>query len=223
MIGLNLQEIKRSYDIVVSLGSSCLPTYHLKRWNLRSFSGPFDWVLSPSLSDVNRLLKNKLHDLMELENMSLIQGNHYNLLNDNSEPKKRQTYEVKDTNYNITSVHDFPIIQNQDWSITYPSYKEKLNVRINNFLEKITNNDSILFVRTEANYEDTVELKSVLSQITDKNFNILLVNLVIGLKSVVEENWGLDGVCSIKCPHHQVVWYGNESIWKYILNGIKLN
>ncbi|MFZ7802138.1 DUF1796 family putative cysteine peptidase [Bacillus thuringiensis] len=220
---MNLQEIKRSYDIVVSLGSSCLPTYHLKRWNLRSFSGPFDWVLSPSLSDVNRLLKNKLHDLMELENMSLIQGNHYNLLNDNSEPKKRQTYEVKDTNYNITSVHDFPIIQNQDWSITYPSYKEKLNVRINNFLEKITNNDSILFVRTEANYEDTVELKSVLSQITDKNFNILLVNLVIGLKSVVEENWGLDGVCSIKCPHHQVVWYGNESIWKYILNGIKLN
>ncbi|MEV5116520.1 hypothetical protein MRBL20_004818 [Peribacillus frigoritolerans] len=215
--------MKRSYDIVVSLGASCLPTYHLKRWNLRSFSGPFDWVLSPSLSNVNRLLKKKLFDLMELENMSLIQGNHYNLLNDNSEPQRGQTYEVKDINYNITSVHDFPIVQNEDWSITYPSYKEKLKMRINGFLEKITNSDSILFVRTEANYEETVELKYVLSQITDRNFNILIVNLVVGLESVIEKNWGLDGVCSIECPHHQVVWYGDEFAWEYILNGIELN
>lgn len=223
VLNLNLQDIKKSYDVVISLGSSCLPTYQLKRCNLRSFSGPLDWVLSPSLSDVNRLLKNRLRDLMELKNICLIEGAYYNLLNDNSEDQKSQTYRVKDTNYNITSVHDFPVMPNYDWSVTYPQYKDKLNSRINKFFEKITNSHSILFIRTEAGYEETIELKSVLSQITNSRFNILAVNLVMGLQNVVEKNWGIEGVCSVECPHRQDVWYGDNSAWDYILGGIKLN
>jgi hypothetical protein len=223
VINLSLQDLKRSYDVVVSLGSSCLPTYQLKRCNLRSFSGPLDWVLSPSLSDLNRLLQNKLSDLMELKSMRMLNGPHYNMLNDNSEPLKSQTYQIMDTNYNITSVHDFPVVPNDDWSISYPAYKEKLTKRINKFLEKIINSNSILFVRTSASYEETVDLKSVLSQITDKNFNILVVNLVVGLQNVVEKNWGIEGVFSVECPHHQEVWHGDDSAWDYILNGIKLN
>lgn len=221
---MNLQELKKSFDIVVSLGASCLPTYHLKRRNLRTFSGPFDWVLSPSLSDVNRLLKNRMQGLMELDNMTLIQGSQYNLLNDNSEEQGgHSTYEIKDTIYNITSVHDFPVVPDGNWSINYPEYKEKLNKRINRFLEKIKNSNSILFVRTIASYEETVTLKSVLSELTDKNFNILIVNLEMGLENVMEQNWDIDGVCSLKSPHHQVVWYGDETAWDYILDGIKVN
>ena len=41
--------------------------------------------------------------------------------------------------YNIISVHDFPIIPNVDWTVMYPSYKEKLYQRIARFLEKVEN------------------------------------------------------------------------------------
>lgn len=58
---MNLQDIKGSYDLIVSLGSACNPTLQLKRLNLRSFtSSPLDWNYSPFLVDVNRLLKKNL-------------------------------------------------------------------------------------------------------------------------------------------------------------------
>lgn len=66
---MNLKEIKGSYDVIASLGSACNPAMELKRLNLRTFSGPLDWSVSLSLSDVNRLLKNKFSNFMELENM----------------------------------------------------------------------------------------------------------------------------------------------------------
>ena len=220
---MNLKDIKKSYDVICSLGSSCLPTYQLKRCNLRVFSGPLDWVLSPSLSDVNRLLKNKLSDFMELKNMSLVEGPYYNLLNDNSEDQASQTYQIKDNTYNITSVHDFPIVPNHDWAATYPAYKEKLDIRINRFLEKIINSHSTLFIRVGATYDETVELQSVLSLLTNGNFNLLIVNLVVGSQHIVEKNWEIEKVSSVECPHRYDIWHGEDSAWDYILSGIKLN
>ncbi|MCU7741460.1 papain-like cysteine peptidase [Priestia megaterium] len=220
---MKLQDIKKSYDVVISLGSSCLPTYQIKRCNLRSFSGPLDWVLSPSTPDISRLLKNRLNGLMEPGNMNLVQGPYWNLLNDESEGQGAQTYQVKDTNYNITSVHDFPVMSSQPWDITYPDYKKKLNMRISRFLQKITASNSILFIRTEANYDETVELQSALSQLTNKQFNLLIVNLVVGSKQVLEKDWGLPRVCSVDCPHRNDLWHGEDSAWDYILDGIKIN
>ncbi|MEK4069066.1 DUF1796 family putative cysteine peptidase [Peribacillus sp. FSL R5-0717] len=54
---------------------------------------------------------------------------------------------IQDTYYNIISVHDFLIIPNQHWTHLYPAYKEKLNYRINKFIEIISNSKSVLFVR----------------------------------------------------------------------------
>lgn len=108
---MNLQEIKGSHDVIVSLGSACNPAMQLRRHNLRTFSGPLDWSVSLSLSDVSRLLKNKFNGFMELKNMCLIDGSAY-VLDEGINIQSTKSYFIKDTHYNILSVHDFPIIPN---------------------------------------------------------------------------------------------------------------
>src|SRR4051794_902337 len=99
---------------------------------------PLDWVMSPSLSDVSRLLKNRFHAYMELKNMQVIDGAAADLYDEKKGNLNIPTYYVRDNNYNIISVHDLPILSNQEWFATYPSYKNKLNMRIDRFLDNIT-------------------------------------------------------------------------------------
>jgi hypothetical protein len=217
MIIMHLNEIKKSYDLVVGLGSACDPALQLRRYNLRRFSSPLDWVVTLSLSDVSRLLKNRFKDYMTLSNMNLIEGT--STVVEDGIPQHINSYFVKDFYYNVISVHDFPIIDDQEWFATYPAFKAKVNPRIERFLEKITTSKSILFVRWAAKVEDVIELRSVLSEITKSQFNILVLCPDNGLESVKEAEWGLDKVCSIEVPNRP----SDNSIWDYVLKGISLN
>jgi hypothetical protein len=225
VIELNLRDIKGSYDVIVSLGSACNPAMNLRRHNLRSFSGPLDWKVSISLSDVSRLLKNKFDGFMELKNMCLLDETQYlldddgvSILSDDGSNRQVKTYFVKDTYYNIISMHDFPILPNQHWTVTYPSFKEKLNYRINRFLEKIINSPSVLFVRWAGSYNQTVELKSVLSEIIKGQFTILILYPVDGLQNISDMRWGIDRVCTVGVPNLPF----DNSTWDYVLKGITL-
>jgi hypothetical protein len=221
---MNLQDIKGSYDVIVSLGSACNPAMLLKQHNLRRFSGPLDWCASNSLSDVNRLLKNRFEGFMEFENMCLLDETNFFLndgdavLSGDGSTQRIKAYWVKDTYYNVISMHDFPILPNQDWTVTYPSFKEKLNRRINRFLEKITNSQSVLFVRWAASYNQAVELQSVLSKIVKGRFTILILCPVDDLQNISEMNWGIDRVCAVKVPNKPF----DNSTWDYVLNRITL-
>lgn len=223
MSKIYLQEIKRSYDTVIGIGSACDPTIHIKRLNLRKCSLPLDWVVSLSLSDVSRLLNNKFRGFMELKNMQLKDGSHFYL--DDGTPvfsddrfTKVESYFVEDICYNILSVHDFPILPNQDWTTTYPSFKEKLNNRINRFLDLMNTSQSILFVRWSATYKEAIELQSALRKLTNGLFHVVIINPIEGLPHVVEMNWRLDRVCSIQVPNriHDI------TIWDHVLNGVTL-
>jgi hypothetical protein len=214
---MNLHEIKKSYDVIVGLGSACDPAIQLNRYNLRRFSSPLDWVVTLSLPDVSRLLKNRFKDYMTLANMKLIEGTS-NVVEDGI-PQHINSYFVKDFYYNVISVHDFPIIPNQEWYTMYPAFKEKINPRIDRFLEKITNSKSILFVRWAAKYEDVIELKSVIAEITKSEFQILVLRPNNDLESVKEAEWGIDDVCSVEVPNHP----GDFLTWDYVLKGITLN
>ncbi|WP_336771382.1 papain-like cysteine peptidase [Bacillus bombysepticus] len=223
---MNLEDLKKSYDIVVSLGGLCQVTNQLKRHNLRTFSGPLDWFYYPSLSDTNRLLQNRFKKFMELENMVVEGSESYGLIesefDNQTKWSERITYCIKDTYYNCFSMHDFPINPEENWKVTYPSFKAKLSTRINRFLEKITSSESILFIRIWGNRDEAVELQKVLSKITNKDFNILIVNFAEGIPDVVEQNWGISRVCSIEIPRYQDRWEGDDSDWDKILNKITL-
>ncbi|OPD48586.1 papain-like cysteine peptidase [Bacillus thuringiensis] len=223
---MNLDDIQKSYSVIVSLGGLCQVTNQIKRHHLRTFSGPLDWFYYPSLSDVNRLLQNRFEKFMKLENMVIEGSESYGLIESEFDNQtkwaERITYCIKDTYYNCFSMHDFPIDSEKDWKSTYPSFKAKLDTRINRFLEKINSSESILFIRIWGNRDEAIELKNVLSKITNEDFNILIVNFKEDISNIVEQNWGISRVCSIELPRYQDRWEGDDSDWDYILNKITL-
>lgn len=228
MNNLNLQDIKGSYDAVFSLGSACNPALQFQRLDLKRFtSSPLDWSYSPFLADVNRLLKNNFKGFMELKNMRVINDKGTSIyINDEAiiashkgiqAPTK--SYIIQDALYNIFSAHDFPIVANQKWFVTYPYFKKTLNYRIKRFLEKIANSQSVLFVRWVANYHEAVELQSILSQMVKGRFNVLILNPVEDLKEISEVNWGLDRTCVVNVPSDP----NSNSTWDHVLNGVTLS
>ncbi|MBH0170242.1 DUF1796 family putative cysteine peptidase [Fictibacillus sp. 18YEL24] len=56
---MRLQDIKKSYNAVITLRSECGPGMHLRRQSLRQTAFPLDWVCSHSLAGINELLRTK--------------------------------------------------------------------------------------------------------------------------------------------------------------------
>ncbi|MCM3308575.1 DUF1796 family putative cysteine peptidase [Priestia megaterium] len=225
---MNLNGMKRPYDTVISIGSWCGVTNQLKDFNLRRFSGPFDWVTTPTLTHVNRVLKNRFQGYMDINNMKFIEYAKFAIdENDQSNDViiEKQTYVLEDVKYNIGSYHDFLVIPGQSWTVSYPEFREKLDRRINRFFDKIKKSQSTLFVRYCATYEEVVELQAILSELTEGTFHILIVNPVENLTTLRENNWGLDGVVFVDIPMISSITDQNhwrQDDWNYILSGITL-
>ncbi len=76
----------------------------------------------------------------------------------------------------------------------------------------------ILFVRTEATFDEAVQLEEMLSKIVKHDFKILIVNHT-GTQGLVERNWPLKKVCAVEFPNVDM-WEGNHALWDKILDGI---
>ena len=158
--------------------------------NLRTFAGILDWVSSPSLKNVNLLLQNQFADFLNLQNLRIIKYiSQWDLF-------------VWDKVYNIRFNHDF----NTDKNILshlggYPEVKEKYDRRIPRSLEKLTTSSRILFIRTEANFEDVAELESILSRMIVNDFRVLIINHT-DVDNLVEKSWPLQKVCTNELPNH---------------------
>ncbi|MGE7650635.1 DUF1796 family putative cysteine peptidase [Peribacillus frigoritolerans] len=106
---------------MISLGSWCGPSINLKR---SSFL--LDWVVSNSLPDVSRILKNRFAGFMDLKNMKQVDGIAFYLddgdvVFSDEGSKQQKAHIIQDTYYNVISIHDFPMIPNQDWIHLYPA------------------------------------------------------------------------------------------------------
>ncbi|SDX43780.1 DUF1796 family putative cysteine peptidase [Paenibacillus sp. PDC88] len=211
-----LQEIQGAYDCYVSLGSSCEPAAHLRRKGLRTFSAPLDWSVSLSLTDVNRLLQNRFQGYMELPNMGLIDG--YATFVDNEKVTPLKSYFVKDHYYNVISVHDFPVVEGQAWTAVYPEFKQKIDMRSQRLLEVLSTSRRVLFIRWGSTYEEALQLQNILRPLTGGSYNILIVNGIDGLTSVVNNGWALPGICSLGIPNRA----GDDATWDVLLNGFSL-
>lgn len=207
---MSLEIIKGTYDAVFSLGDLCLTSIQLKKNNLRPFSGVLDWMASPSLSNVNRLLQNRFVGFMDLPNLRII-----GYAND-------QFICVSDDGYQIVSNHDFAVGKNTLSHLGgYPEVREKFDRRIRRFLEKMETSQRILFVRTEGSFEEVLELESILSGMVKNDFRILLVNHS-NVNSMVEKHWPLEKVCVVELPN-QDKWNANDHYWKMMLDGVHLS
>ncbi|MGE6964101.1 DUF1796 family putative cysteine peptidase [Bacillus thuringiensis] len=184
---MKLVDIQQNYNTIFSLGDRCLTANKLRQFKLRPYAGIIDWMLSPNLLSIDRLLKNRCENFMEKENMvcdgynQLIFGH---LL-------------LRDLLYDVTSVHDFCITKNTltNWN-TYESFKIKVEKRIERFLNKLETCNKILFVRINGSYEEAKLLEQTLSQIVTHEFRLLIINEE-PIDWITEYNWGLQYTCGI--------------------------
>ncbi|WP_191560588.1 DUF1796 family putative cysteine peptidase [Metabacillus idriensis] len=206
---MSLEEIKGNYDAIFSLGDLCLASMQLKKSNLRSFSGVLDWMASPALKDVNRLLDNRFAGYMDRQNLRIIGY------------ATDKYICVADEHYNMVSNHDFEATKNTIYSLNgYQEVREKFDRRINRFLDKAANSKRILFVRTEGSFEDTLELHSVLSGLVKNEFRILIVNHT-NVTQMVVKDWPIEGVTVVDLPDKEK-WSENDHYWESILEGVQI-
>ncbi|WP_019424914.1 DUF1796 family putative cysteine peptidase [Paenibacillus sp. OSY-SE] len=204
---MQLAQTRGSYDAVFSLGSNCYAANKLAIHQLRHYSGVLDWMVSPSLPGVSKLLRNRFAGFMELPHMSVI-GTHAGGLN----------FLIRDNEYNIMSAHDFPVAYNQlDHWASYPSFKEKVNRRILRFFEKMECSQRILLLRLGGTYEEALELQAELRAIVKNQFHVLLVNHTSNY-GVLECHWPLEHICAIEAP---LDGEANTDLWNYIFAGVQ--
>lgn len=207
---MSLEDIKGTYDSVFSLGDLCLTSIQLKKNNLRPFSGVLDWMASPSLSNVNRLLKNRFVGFMDLPNLRIIGY------------ASDQLICVSDDGYQIVSNHNFEVGKNTLSHLGgYPEVREKFDRRIKRFLEKMETSKRILFVRTEGTFEEVLELESILSKMVKHDFRILIVNHT-DVSGLTEKNWPIERVSVVELPNRDI-WNANDHFWKMMFDGVQLS
>lgn len=214
---MRFQEIGGAYDWIVSLGCSCEPAAHLRRNGLRTASSPLDWVVSQSLSQVNRMLYNRFSGYMELDHMEQMEGSADYVVDEEVQQEQR-SYFILDRQYDVLSVHDFPIVPGEDWRVHYPAFKAKLDYRAERFLRKTAESRRALFVRWGGSQLEAQQLQEVLAGLTGGEFRILMLQGIKGLEVAVDNRWQLPGVASLSMPDSA----GNHQIWDQILASVSL-
>lgn len=208
---MKLEDIKKSYSHIYSLGSNCATTLHLKNRGLRAFSGVLDWMSSPKLSDVNRLLTNRFDQFLRFENLSFI--SYYD---------DYTKICIRDDFYNVYSCHDFTTdVNTPSYWPSYTLVKEKYDRRIERFLNEIETSDSLLFVRVGGTYKEAFELENILSRLIKHQFCVLLI-VNSESKTLIEEDWGLKQTCVLKVRISKEMLDDYNYIWDSILGGITL-
>ncbi len=207
---MRIADIKGKYDDIFSLGQLCYISIQLEKNGLRPYSGVLDWVGSPNLSSVNRLLLNRFQGFMDRHQMECI-GTAGDKL-----------YLVQDKLYDIYSNHDFFVAQNDPKLLeAYPSVKTKYDRRVARFLEKVDTAERLLFVRSGGTYEEAKELLEILDDLVRNDYVLLFLDP--GQADEIEENdWPLERVCSVNVPHVDKLWNDSDHIWKELFAGIEL-
>ncbi|MCY8267403.1 papain-like cysteine peptidase [Bacillus haynesii] len=209
---MNLNDIKGDYNAIFGLGHLCLTALQLRKNNLRPYAGPLDWVGTSSLTELNRLLKNRFSNFMAPLNLRVTGYSTGVYTTD-------RYISLTDDYYHVDSAHDFKADKNTlEHLATYDEVIEKFNRRINRFYEKMSTANRVLFVRTNGTYKEAEELESVLSDLVQNDFRVLLINHA-KVKGIVEQNWPLKRICAVTLPDREI-WQSNDHLWREMLNGV---
>lgn len=206
---MNLQDIKGQYHAIYSLGNNCLPAIQLRTHGLRKYAGPLDWMGSPMLPQVTRLLLRHFEGFLYYPNLTAI------------EKANPELYNVHDREYDLYLNHDFYTHNNFPPHLAaYPEIKEKYDRRISRFLQDINSGLPLMFIRTDAVYEEVVDLNKVLKHIVRGPYRLLIVNHT-NVEVMTEQEWSLDNVAVVLMPDKEI-WAGNNHWWMVMFNGVSL-
>ena len=196
------------YHDIISIGSSCQTSYQLRRMKLRKESGPFDWFISTSVPGIVKLFHNQFQYYMESDQLQLI-------------GKAHQHYIVRDTHYFVDSYHDFPFTHHENlWNQEYAAFKQKIERRVQRFLNTLAQSPSIVLVRTQMTKEEALQLHQAIKPwIGTSDYCLLAVNYHEdwARTDVVREDWGLDHIKAAQIPKGED-WRGADAAWAQLFD-----
>lgn len=206
---MRLNDLQGEYDGIFSLGELCLTSIQLERCGLRPFAGPLDWMSTPSLTDVNRLLERRFAGFMDRAHLQYVQHASDKLLL------------VHERQYNAFSNHDFFVHRNDPALLEdYPAVKAKYDRRTARLLEVAQTGKRLLFVRCGGTRDEAAALETTLARLVKHDFRVLLVNHT-DVDTLTERDWRLTRVCPVELPGDpDVIWGGNNHLWDRLLSGL---
>lgn len=140
-MGIIRQMKKERFDFVCSVGSSCLCATSLRDAGLRLSSGPFDWLLGPSLKDRVELIANDFAGWFERDDFEFL---------GNPEKFDHDSYMNRRTGYKFA--HDFEI--GKPFEKSFPEVRDKYARRIERFYGLIRASRRVLLVWLENPVDD---------------------------------------------------------------------
>lgn len=201
--------IKRKYDIAISLGAPCQVAEQLRKRGLRTFAGPFDWTVLESVDCLIKAIDCGFKDYFHMDNLEN-RGRH------------DHTWLIFDKEYQCMSVHDFPLVEEDHIFDVYPEFMEKMNRRIKRFYERIESSSCTLFVRMHASYEDTKRLSECLRKLTNNRYCLIVVNETESY-DFIEEDWDIPNTYAARVRQTpDMPWQGYDPHWDKILEGISV-
>lgn len=126
------------FDYYVSLGSMCMVASSMSKYGLRSFSAPFDWLVTLNFNEVLHYIETDFKDFLLQENLERL------------EDQPNCFYDKKS---GVRFLHD-----NENFETEYDKLKDKYNRRIDRFINKSKNR--MCYLRTMRSKE---ELEYVMS------------------------------------------------------------
>lgn len=115
--------MKKTYDLIIPIGSKCKCSFNLRRLHLQYESFPFDWIYIKNPDVVEKLLQTDFKDFLLEKNLRL-------------RSKQPRFDEVDDLATGIYSAHDFDT--GRSIHECYPAVKAKYDRRIAKLKTKLT-------------------------------------------------------------------------------------
>lgn len=200
---------KATYNLIVSIGSGCSCSHHLRANKLQTHSLPFDWVTNNAGLKVVDFIINKFSNWCLLNNIEFREN-------------KSGKYYYEDVKNNIVFVHDFTDNIQNEYKDVYTKYKR----RIKRLLHKLKMAKSVLFVyeTPNKNYNES-ELYSAVKTLKQKyrHKNIDLLYLIHD-ESCPEPiyNYLNKNITVVNFYNVGSDWTGNAENWNKILGKYKL-
>ena len=186
---------KERFDFVCSIGSSCLCASSLRDAGLRLSSGPFDWLLGPSLEARADLIAKDFMGWFEADDFVFL-GNPHNY--------STESYLNRRTGYKF--LHDFK--QGCSFESSFPEVRSKYERRVARLYERVRTSQRVLFVWLEnpvkIDSPSNEEIMSARKILSDKFPGVDVELLVVDRApddSVKEKMFRGDGYWRMACAY----------------------
>ncbi len=126
------------FEYFISLGPSCFIASSMGKYGLRSFSAPFDWLITSDFNWVLHYIETDFKDFLLKENLETYNENFYNF---------------REKNSGFIFLHE-----PENFELNYEKIRDRYNRRIKRFLEKTKSKVCYLrYMRSQEDFEYIVQ------------------------------------------------------------------